>query len=263
MRPLPIIDMHVHVGTWQLEDLQGIGAGYEDFNRMCRQYHVIGAAVTTTDGPEDCITRNRALLEASAQDERSFFFPWVHILEPGILEFLDAAQDRIRGFKVHPAIDHVPFDDPAFEPLLARAAEWRVPILVHCGHWKEMTSYEKVLPSAEKHPEIDFILAHTTGGRFGDRLRGVRHLHELKAENLYVDITGTFRWKLIMWTIELLTPYKIVFGSDYPLGHPSLYRGLMEAVELSREEREAIYFKNAQRLLGKKRGLHQGHDSGD
>lgn len=246
--------MHVHVGTWQIEDLQGIGATYQDFDRMCRENAVIGAALTTTDGPEDCITRNRALLEASAGDERSYFFPWVRIQEAGMLDFLDAAKDRVRGFKVHPAIDHVPFDDPAFEPLLERAADQRVPILVHCGHWKEMTSYEKVLPAAEKHPEIDFILAHTTGGTFSDRLRGVKHLRDLKADNLYVDITGTFRWKLIMWTIEHLTPYKIVFGSDYPLGHPNLYRGLMEVVDLSREEREAIYSKNAQMILGKKHG---------
>ncbi len=249
----PIFDIHVHLGTWQAEELQSIGSDFCQFDQMCQRYGVVGAAVTTTDGPEDCVSRNRALLARIKGRPEYQFFPWIRIQDPGIFDFVMESKEWIRGFKVHPALDRVPFDDKAFQPLLELADEMRVPILVHCGHWKEMTSYEKVLPAAEKFPGVDFILAHTTGGSFVDRIKGVKHIRETGLENLYVDITGSFRWKVILWTIEYLTAYKVLFGSDFPLGHPNLYRGLMETIELTREERDAIYFQNGQRLLNKKR----------
>lgn len=251
---MDMIDIHVHIGYWQLADLQGVGTTVEEYDRLRREWNIAGAAVTTTDGPEDCITRNRQLMNLVKDRPEYYYFPWIRIQEPRILDFVMDNREHVRGFKVHPAIDKVPFDDPAFEALSVAAGELGVPILVHCGAWKEMTSYEKVLPAAQRHPEVDYIMAHATGGSFVERTAGIRHLAELKLDNVYVDITGTFRWKTLQRIIEDIGPDKVLFGSDYALGHPHMYRALMEVLNLSPEDKENIFSGNSLRLLSRKRG---------
>ncbi|MBF0498197.1 MAG: amidohydrolase family protein [Deltaproteobacteria bacterium] len=253
MNTIPVFDFHVHLGVWCLPDFQNIGATVADLDAVCVRYGLIGAAVTTTDGPGDAVTRNEALLNQIRTRPGYCFFPWINIREPGMLDFVVSRRAWVRGFKVHPSIDRVPFDHPDWAPLVTLAKDLAVPILVHCGAWKEMSSYTKVLPWAEKFPEVDFVLAHTTGGSFVDRTAGLKHLRDLGRPNLYVDITGSFRWRVLAWAIEYISPQQILFGSDYPTGHPQLYRGLMEVFNLTLEDRQAIYYQNALNLLSRKK----------
>ena len=49
---------------------------------------------------------------------------------------------------------------------------------------------------------------------------------------------------------EKHTPDKILFGSDMPWHRPSMEKRLIESLDLSREDKEKIYHKNAKKLLG-------------
>jgi predicted TIM-barrel fold metal-dependent hydrolase len=42
----------------------------------------------------------------------------------------------------------------------------------------------------------------------------------------------------------------VVFGSDFPLGHPRMYMGLVDALELEPGQKQLILGGNALRLVG-------------
>jgi len=132
-------------------------------------------------------------------------------------------------------------------------------------------------------PNLKFVLPHTGGtsiflrGRISmffepagqpnptpGLAKTQRGQRELGRDKVFEDLWGKFFFDtagnggwgpVIKWAAEVVTPARILFGSDYPLESYSgeTVRELVEMVgglQLSREDKQAIAGKNASKLFG-------------
>jgi len=79
--------------------------------------------------------------------------------------------------------------------------------------------------------------------------------HGIKAvrdyPNVYVDTSGNlYRRDDIDYTAAQIGADRILFGTDMPGGRYLINHGRIEEADLTREQRELIYFGNAIKLMG-------------
>lgn len=157
----------------------------------------------------------------------------------------------LTGVKLHPDIQRCNVDDDRFLRLYEEMAKRDMILTLHVGDNREEYRYSsagRVRRVAEKFPELKIIAAHFGGYQDWDGeaplLRGL--------ENVYFDCSSTF-WALpeekSVALIRACGADRVLYASDYPVRLPGDYLNLFLSLPLTEEEREAILWKNADRLL--------------
>lgn len=221
---------------------------------------------------------NDLLSEIVAKDPQTFAgFAHHPPQKPGAAAELEKAvrEKGLKGLKVFAPLLQSPLSAPLFRPLWAKAAELRVPVLVHfgiLGGGGGIASGENINPLslepvAKAFPEIPFVVPHFGCGY-------VRELLQLcwACANVHVDTSGNNEW--LRWYPENLTvedlfrkfyetvgPRRIIFGSDssyFPRGFAQRYflDQLRDCHRLRMKEKDLalIFGGNALRLLEGVRG---------
>lgn len=101
-----------------------------------------------------------------------------------------------------------------------------------------------------KHPNVTFVAAHP-----GDREKYALQLERLKKyPNAYLDLSGTglFRYGMLKHGVNTVGAERFLFGTDYPITNPHMYVQAVEFEKISENDKELIFYKNAQRLLNKR-----------
>jgi len=143
-------------------------------------------------------------------------------------------------------------DDPRVFPLVEQCIEYRIPILIHSfhktvGQLPYETTGIHVANLAERYPEAKLLMAHFGGNCY----HGIKAVRDYP--NVWHDFSGSpFRRDDLDYAVEQVGADRIVFGSDMPITYLVNY-GQVEEAELTAEQRELIYYKNAIRLFD--RGL--------
>ena len=81
----------------------------------------------------------------------------------------------------------------------------------------------------------------------------LKHLERLeKYDNTYLDISGTglFRYGMLREGIRRVGAEKFLFGTDYPITNPGMYVQAVLYEHITDADREMIFCKNAERILG-------------
>jgi predicted TIM-barrel fold metal-dependent hydrolase len=245
-KPL-IIDGHIHAGYWSRDYFYGRGVEFAEIDACLEECGIDGAVLTSTD-----LRRNDPVIEfmRSSARLRYWFFPWVNPTDPGDLDYVRRRRADIHGIKLHPSVDRVRITDKRAKPFLEFASDNRLPVLVHCGRWQEMSSYGLALDAAALFPGADFMLSHMGGDRPDLVTGAVEGILERRLENAYLGIEGVREYWIVRQAIDRLGAERVVFGSDFPLGHPRMYLGLVEALGLGERERDLVLGGNALRILG-------------
>ncbi len=241
-----IIDGHIHAGYWSRDYFYGRGVEYPEIDGCLDDCGIDGAILTSTD-----LRRNDEVLDfiTNSARKRYWFFPWVNPADAGDLEYVAGRAEEIHGLKFHPSVDKVKITDRRTEPFLQFGEERGLPVLVHCGRWQEMSSYELALDAAAKHPASGFILSHM-GGDTPELVTGaVEGILKRGLTNVHLGIEGVREYWIVRQAIDRLGAERVIFGSDFPLGHPRMYLGLVDALGLDKKERELVLGGNAMRLL--------------
>jgi predicted TIM-barrel fold metal-dependent hydrolase len=230
-----MIDGHVHIGRWS-ERFFGLEVTVSRVDETLEACGLEGAVITATD-----LRDNEAILsQIDTAALRYWFFPWIDPRDTDGLRRLEEWGSLVSGLKFHPSCDRVRITDPLCEPFLEYAQDRNLPVLVHCGRWQEMASYRYALDSARAHRDLRFVLAHMGG----DQPDLVRATYEALAQdgldNVWLGMEGIREYWLIRRAIDTLGGQRFVFGSDFPIGHPKMYLGLLEALEPTDEERSWI-----------------------
>ena len=100
----------------------------------------------------------------------------------------------------------------------------------------------------EKHPSLPIVAAHP-----GERESVGRHIERMKKyDNVYLDISGTgiMRLGALEHLVNSVGSERVLFGTDYPISHHDLYIHCVRVAKLSDADKENIFYKNAERLLG-------------
>lgn len=175
----------------------------------------------------------------------------------------------MKGFKLHAGVGYMP-DDPVCYWIYEKAAEWKIPVMVHTGGSPSVAlRWENSRPAyfasaAARYPEVNFIFAHC--GDVGWWQEAMQAAIWLK--NVYVDLSlwqkpyrKIPKSQFYQWLRNLINNVgaeKILFATDAP--YPNLMCPLKEWVKafsepdtdipFSREEKEMILGKAASMVLG-------------
>ena len=155
----------------------------------------------------------------------------------------------LRGLKLHPDFQQFNIDDPGMYRIY-KAVGSSMPILIHLGD--ENFDYSSPLRLAkvmDDIPELIFIGAHLGGYcRWQDAEK-----YLFGRRNLYLDVSSCFH-KIPhsegRRMIRLHGADRVLFASDYPAVRGANAIEDVLKMELTEEEKELIFHRNAEKLLG-------------
>jgi uncharacterized protein len=244
---MKIIDGHIHIGKWG-----NIFFNYETTVQQAisvMKSSGIDAAVCL---PANATPNEKLLNEINAQTDFQFFFTaWINPDDKELDGFLAKNIDSISLFKIHPSIQRRRITDESYKKYIRLAVENKKPIVVHCGRWKEIASYEYPLEVAKKYPELKIILAHLGGDQPELYLECAKEVKNLNSKNIYLGTESIREFYFVNRVVKTLGADKIIFGSDYNLGLPKMYIPVIESLNIPDKEKELIFSGNLLRILNK------------
>ena len=138
--------------------------------------------------------------------------------------------------------------DERLDPLIAQAIEYDVPVLIHTwvkatGNLPEESTPMDLSLLAKRFPEATFIMAHL-GGDWEYGVKAIR-----SDRNVLADICGSIaETGMTESAVRELGADRLVFGSDMTgVFLPNV--GKILGAEITEEEREQIFWRNATRIL--------------
>jgi predicted TIM-barrel fold metal-dependent hydrolase len=138
-------------------------------------------------------------------------------------------------------------DDERVDPIVERAIAYDVPILVHCwvkvnGNLPFESTPMHLGRLAKRYPEAKLIMAHLGG----DWEYGYKVARD--CPNVYVDTSGSIaEMDEIEKLVGAIGVERVLFGTDN--SDLSFCKGKILGADLSDEQREAIFWRNAARLI--------------
>ena len=170
----------------------------------------------------------------------------------------------VKAFKVMLGYGKARADDPAFNPLYDYAESIGLPVMFHTGDTADISG-----SLVHAHPLTLDALANERGSlkivacHFGNPW--IDDVAELiyKHPNVYADISGLvvggsrYVKQYTDWLAERLSRAiyfaggadKVIFGSDYPVTHPSVAISLVRKLEIDARDRERILSANAKKMF--------------
>ncbi len=181
--------------------------------------------------------------------------------EDGDEEILaEALSGPFRGVKIHSHVMKIAPDDPRLDPVWRASAQYRKPVVIHCGPEPAIPGYgvdprtvsgaDRLRRALDRFPDAVVIVPHL----------GFDHTEQFEAmleayPNLYLDTTmvigGWFDRQPDVATLRR-RPDRILFGTDYPNIPYAWDRELraLRALGLPAADEERILSENALRLFG-------------
>ncbi|MBQ8525621.1 MAG: amidohydrolase [Clostridia bacterium] len=154
----------------------------------------------------------------------------------------------LRGVKIHPDTQRYNMDDRRMDEVYDYLSQTGLPILIHCGDYRYTCSHPKRLATVlDKFPKLTVIGAHFGGWSLWDLA-----LEYLKDRNCYMDTSSSFSMLGLVRSKELIRIYgaeRILFGTDFPMWNLKEELDNMEKLQLTNEEYELIFHKNAEKIL--------------
>lgn len=164
----------------------------------------------------------------------------------------------LKGLKLHPLIQGFMPSDPGLAPVVRAAGDLGVPVLLHTGPSygrfarTEAGRVEHVDDLAIMCPDAAIIIGHA------DPLGNAPYIAR-KHPNVFLE--PSLSWPrycglipgLARQAIDIATPEKVLFGTDFSLGKGERVEGVLNVLKeaaLSPLEEDMILRTNAEKLLG-------------
>lgn len=280
-----IIEAHAHIGSWSADNVDfsedilndtfdepfkvSINGDIEDNEVVYVMVSNMSGIDTKPDGTPkyDEIESNEMMLEICAENTK---LKTLVVGQPGygnaekLAALIEENRDEIYGIKLHPNTLQLDANDPLYEPYLAVAEKYSLPVLFHSQDNYSSPYY--IYETAMKFPKVPVILAHLGMGSDNNHFYtlGIM-MAALKSgtANLYADIS----WLSPQTIVDVLnladeeTLSHLMFGTDIPLGpfsDPAVYAyrvsevksAIAEAFEDEAEELiHRLFYQNAYDLF--------------
>jgi predicted TIM-barrel fold metal-dependent hydrolase len=264
-----IIDAHLHTtgDESQAEVLRSLDAAQTDIGVLLAPFLSNGYSL---NDPASLRRANAytAQLVKGAQD-RLIGFAVLNPSAPGVVDDLDRAVDAgLRGIKMVPS-GWYPHDDQV-QPLFARAAALKLPLLFHSGIFIDGRSGRFCRPTffeaLREHPGVRVTLAHLSwpwtdeaiAVGLIDRIHGVPLDRLMFRFDLSFGPPPPYRLDAIRKALDVLGADCLQYGSDcfFPCSgaHIAERRGWLEdlltELNVTPEDRERIFWRTAASWLG-------------
>lgn len=251
------IDMHNHVldalhrpeGSWKRVEAMVEAAEILGIEKLCCSRPITGGALA--DIGEVRETNDSVLAAMKRYPERIAGFCFVQPGNgPAALDEIQRCFDAgMVGVKLY---NQFKYSDPMVFPVAEFCIEKRIPLLGHSAHLtdaKSLAAQPKTSDSldfcqlAGRYPELMLILGHINGG--GDWQWAIKGLRD--CPSVYVDTSGSvLENDTIEMCVRELGHERVLFATDQTMEGCV---GKMLSADISPEVREAIFWRNAQKLL--------------
>lgn len=251
MKNAKIIDVHTFIGKWAGID---VSSNLQSLFSSMEVAGVSKAVTLATNNDENEVVRK--IVEK--HPDKLFFGLWF-IPDEVHLNYLKKYRNQIRMVKFHPSHAKTRLDDPKMTQMLTYCQKEDLPILVHCGRWKEMAGYEIALSVAEKY-KTKIFLAHM-GGVFPELVKQtVDAIKERCIKNAYLVTSGMSISRnsvileqcppeLIEYAVHGVGADRIILGSDFPFGKQvDMIKSVVKS-GASPKDLEKILWRNATEIL--------------
>lgn len=186
------------------------------------------------------------------EDERLMAFGSVHPDAPDALEELERiAAAGLKGVKLHPEYQGFYADDEKMKPIYRKISYLGLITVFHAGHDYGFPPPYHCMPEhtlrALRWFDSPVVAAHWGGLGCAQEV-----LEKLCGEEVWLDLSFGYSAIARDTARRILDKHgtdRVLFGSDMPWHRPSWEMRLLDTLELSEEDRERIFWRNAKALL--------------
>lgn len=150
-------------------------------------------------------------------------------------------------------LSDVYMNDHRADPVIEEAIRANAGVLIHASYKAAGPGVPKypleshgghIADLARRYPQARIVMAHLGG----DAYRAIRDVEG--CSNVSVDISGSLmRAGTLEYAVKHLGAERVVFGSDFPYVPHAICAGKLEEAQLTEEEKELIWYKNALRIF--------------
>lgn len=242
---MKIIDGHIHIGRWSSVFLDYQSTISEAVTVM--KDAGVSSAIAL---PCDTFENDKLLKDILSTKDFLFHFAcWINPEDATLDKFIEDNSGHIKCLKIHPSFQRKNVLDVSFKKYFDYAEELKIPVIVHCGRWKEIASYDFPIALAKQRPGLNIILAHLGGDQPSLCTSCAKSVKDSGSDNLYLGTESVREFYFVNEVVKTVGADKVIFGSDYNLGLPKMYIPIVESLKISQEEKELIFSGNISRLL--------------
>jgi len=254
-----IIDFHAHIfnpkiahlAIENLEKHYGMKWGclgtFTDMKKEMDKSLFYKAVIFSTPTKPTQVTINNDFL-FDLRDDRFIVFGSVHPdFEDVAYEIQRIKNHGLRGFKFHPDFQQFNIDDDKALYMYEQIGE-DYPIVLHVGDKKlDFSNPERLSRVLEKFPTHKFVAAHMGGYSMWEK-----EAKFLTGKNVWFDTSSTMHGVTPEKMLDMIRSHgadKVLFGTDYPAVSLAAEAQRIEVLDLTEEEKDMIFYKNAEKLL--------------
>ncbi len=242
---MKIIDGHIHIGKWS-----NIFFNYETTVSQAIDIMKSSGVEAAVCLPTDATPNEKLFNEIKGQKEFKFYFAaWINPEDKELDGFLEKNLRGISLFKIHPSVQKKRVTDNSYKKYIESALENKKPVVIHCGRWKEVASYEHALELSKKYPDLKIILAHLGGDQPSLYLECASEVKKINSNNIYLGTESVREFYFVNKVVKTVGADKVIFGSDYNLGLPKMYIPIVESLDITESDKELIFSGNLLRIL--------------
>jgi len=261
--PEPLIDVHahfLHAGCGRTEWEAVNAARFRAGARIGISWHVASilgtfghASPTYFPSPADVTRGNDEMLALQAREGgrvRGYVAVNPNHTAHALAEIERGVAAGLAGLKL---LASRRADDPLLDPLIEAAGHHGLPVLHHIWqhrtrHWpgQDISDGADLVRLAERHPGVDFILAHIGGG--GDYAHTFAAVED--APNVLLDLSGSGVDRgMLDQALEAVGPGRLLWGADITLETGLAKLRALEVVGLPSDDLAAVRWRNAARIF--------------
>lgn len=240
-----IIDCEMHIGemrgdpyTWLKEPV-----GVPQLLAIMDRYGIDRAIVMA---PTEQSPRNLEVAEAVRQSDRLLSFAVINPYEAdGGVPLLREAVLKygMNGLKLMPLRHGYEIDGSAALPIMGEARELGLAVSIHSG--AQFCLPWQIATLARQFPEVPIIMDHMGWRYYVDGAIQVA----CEQPNIYLETALVGMPGYIRMAVDKAGPEHVIYGSDYPTGHPASMIANIDAADLAPADRALVMGGNLTRLL--------------
>jgi uncharacterized protein len=197
--------------------------------------------------PTEQSPKNQALAASIENHPRLLSFAVVNPFSEGdgVPELRAAVTEwGMNGLKLMPLRHGHEIDGDAALPLMAVAAELGIAVSIHSGASQFCLPWQ-IARLARRFPSVPVIMDHMGWRYYVDgAIDGAQ-----EQSNIYLETALVGMPCYIRMAVDKLSAERVIYGSDYPTGHPSSMLANIEAANLTPAEKAMVLGGNLARLL--------------
>ena len=240
-----IIDIHAHI--WGGDMLEKTKENVREGLRRGNLDRVYISALKSYMSDAEEVTYLNDCTYAFMQEDPEHIGGAVYV-NPALSNTMDEIKKACeeRGFEMIKLWVATYADEPCVDPVMEYAQANGLPVLFHAfhkafGQVAHETTGIHMANIARRHPKTKILMAHFGGNAYN----GIPAIRDLP--NVWCDQSGTiYNGDTLNYAVENLGAERILFGTD---NATIVNIGQVYGADLTEEQRELIFYKNALKLL--------------